>query len=344
MNLTENTMKNICLAISGGVDSTYTGSLLLSKGFNVQGVFLKLFDSSDPKDAVLACKELGIKLDILDLRNEFKIKVQDYFAKEYLSGKTPNPCIVCNKEIKFGLLLDYALKNHFDCLATGHYVKKVKMGDRFTFQKTNHRQDQSYFLSRLSQNQIKHAFFPLGDMEKSTVRQLAEENNLKEAKKKDSLEICFIEKDYQTYFKDNNIVSACGKFVDVNGKVLGEHRGIINYTVGQRKGLGISYSEPLFVGEIKPETDEIVLVTEKELYTDKLYATSINYLGLDKISDGLCCMMYNRSQSRGEKVKVALKDDIIEAEYIEKTRISSKGQIAVFCDFDGNLLFSGIII
>lgn len=344
MNLTDKTMKNICLAISGGVDSTYTGSLLLSKGFNVQGVFLKLFDSSDPKDAVLACEELGIKLDILDLRDEFKIKVQDYFAKEYLSGKTPNPCIVCNKEIKFGMLLDYALNNHFDCLATGHYVKKVKMGDRFTFQKTNHRQDQSYFLSRLSQNQIRNAYFPLGDMEKSTVRKLAGERHLKEAKKKDSLEICFIEENYQTYFKDNNISSPRGKFVDVNGKILGEHRGIINYTVGQRKSLGISYKEPLFVGQIKPETDEIVLVTEKDLYTEKLYAKDINFLGIDKITDGLLCMMYNRSQSKGEKVKVALKDDIIEAEYLEQTRISSKGQTVVFCDFDGNLLFSGIII
>ena len=116
------------------------------------------------------------------------------------------------------MLLDYALNNHFDCLATGHYVKKVKMGDRFTFQKTNHRQDQSYFLSRLSQNQIRNAYFPLGDMEKSTVRKLADERHLKEAKKKDSLEICFIEENYQTYFKDNNISSPRGNLLILTEK------------------------------------------------------------------------------------------------------------------------------
>ncbi|MDO5014498.1 MAG: tRNA 2-thiouridine(34) synthase MnmA [Clostridia bacterium] len=336
-------MGKICLAISGGVDSTFAGSLLISKGFEVQGLFLQLFDDSKPDEAVSACEELNIKLHILDLREEFKTKVREYFANEYLSGRTPNPCIVCNRDIKFGLMLEYAINQGFDYLATGHYANKVKRDSRFTFRKMNHKQDQSYFLSLLSQEQISKAMFPLGNLEKSKVRELAAQKELVQAHKKDSLEICFIESDYRSYFKNQNITVPKGNFVDKSGLVLGEHDGIINYTVGQRRGLGVSYKEPLFVKEINPKTNEILLVTKKDLYEDKLIVKDINFLGIENIPDDLICTVFNRSQSKGEKVKVALKDDFVEATYIENRSISSPGQTAVFCDDDGYLLFSGVI-
>ena len=239
-------MEKVLLGMSGGVDSSTAALLLKEQGYDVTGLTLKLCKEDkgqDLADAKAVCEKIGINHITLDLKNEFYEKVISAFINDYKNGLTPNPCLECNKYIKFGIMLDFALKNGFQKIATGHYARVEREGDRFILKKaTDISKDQSYVLYSLTQHQLSHLLLPLGSLSKSEIREKAEESGLVNANRPDSQDICFVpDGDYASFIeKTDGFVSQKGDYVDINGTFLGKHEGVINYTIGQRKGLGIA--------------------------------------------------------------------------------------------------------
>ena len=252
--------------MSGGVDSSVSAYLLLKQGYSVDGVTFNLTGKSASQaisDAKSVSLKLGINHSVLDMQKEFNKNVIDYFVSEYKNGRTPNPCVMCNKTIKFGLFLEYALKNGYDYVATGHYANIVydeKIG-RYLLKNNKSNKDQSYFLYGLNQHQLSHAIFPLGSYEKPEIRKIAKEIGLPVFEKSESQDICFIKNITHGEFIKNYTQSDFkkGNFVNIEGKILGTHSGIVNYTVGQRKGLGIALGKPAYVTHIDAENNNIVL-------------------------------------------------------------------------------------
>ena len=243
-------MPKVALGMSGGVDSSVAAVLLKNNGFNVLGVTMRLFDTEPLPDgaltqesinAKLVCDSLKIDHAQLDLRKEFSEKIVDYFVNEYIDGGTPNPCVVCNKQIKFGLMQTQALSLGCDFTATGHYAKKEQQGDRFLIKKAaDISKDQSYMLFNMTQDQLAHTILPLAELTKAEIRSKADEAGLAVAHKSDSQDICFVpDGDYAAVIARLGVKSKQGNFVHMNGTVLGKHKGQLHYTIGQRKGLGI---------------------------------------------------------------------------------------------------------
>ena len=275
-------MSRVLVGMSGGVDSSVAAYLLKKEGYEVVGVTMTLFNPKNPstqiEDAQKVCKKLGIEHHIVDYRQEFKKEVVGDFISNYLNGKTPNPCVVCNKKFKFGLLWQKALELNCKYIATGHYAD-IKDGH---ICKMDSPKDQSYFLYQIDKKIINNILFPLNKYpNKNEIRNIAKKENLVEvSEKKDSQDICFIEeKDYSTFLEENlNILPSQGDFILTNGEVIGKHKGIIYYTIGQRKGLGISYKYPLYVIKIDKENNQIILGKEEDLYSKTIYITDINIL------------------------------------------------------------------
>ena len=259
--------KKVLVGISGGVDSCVAALLLQQQGYEVIGINLVLTQQNETdvqqEDALRVAQALDIELRFIDLRTLFAKKVIDYFTDEYLSGATPNPCTVCNRDIKFGALLDIALKEGIHYIATGHFAKVEKAADRWLLKKSEGTKDQSYFLYMLRQNQLAHAVFPLGDMEKQTVRDIARANFMPVATKPDSREVCFVpDNDYAAFIHRHCGLSGTpGDFIDTNGKLLGSHKGIVHYTIGQRKGLG-AFGNPKYVININAGANTVTLGDE----------------------------------------------------------------------------------
>lgn len=355
--------KTVAVAMSGGVDSSVAAALLLRQGYKVIGITMRLW--ADPqielssarlaateKDAEAVTKILGIEHHVVDFQDVFKQNVVKYFAQEYNAGRTPNPCVVCNKKIKFGELYEKAKALGADYLATGHYVRVVE--DESGFKRigmaTYLSKDQSYVLYHLNQEILQHVLFPLGEYDKQQVREMAKEMNLPVFDKKDSQEICFIpDDDYHRFLN-----SFCGKkekagnVVDSVGRILGKHQGISNYTVGQRKGLGIAAATPLYVLKIDAESNEVVLGTAAEsmcrgvLVTDVVFSDELPFIERKEIKVKI---RYNAKPvaaivEPGEKAGQA------KVTFGEPQRAAAPGQAAVFYQNDycigGGVILRGI--
>lgn len=351
--------------MSGGVDSSTVAALLLQQGYEVVGITVtsvKITDDCKVEenqsgccnyqsliDAADICDQLGIEHHIIDLSEVFKEKIISNFIDEYLHGRTPNPCTICNPLIKWGEILKKA--DDYDCeyYATGHYAKLAydETSDRFFIQRAKDRQkDQSYFLWGLSQEQLRRTIFPLGDLLKSEVRKIAKEFNLKVHNKYESQEICFIpSNDYRDVLLQNVDKQSFFQPGDVifKGVVIGKHRGYPFYTIGQRKGLGISYHQPLYVKEIIPETNTVVVDVEDELATLTLTASRVNFMKFSEIPEGVPFTIKIRYRDNGAEGKcIALNDSNLRIEFSSPRRAITPGQSVVVYDGD-DVVCGGII-
>ena len=285
--------KKVMLGISGGVDSALSAHKLKEKGYDITAVNCLFYknvgdDGSAVRDARAVADKLGIDFRVTDLTEPFRKKVIDNFIDTYVKGGTPNPCIICNKNLKFGTMLDEALKEGFDFIATGHYarIERDDVTGRYLLKKgLDPQKDQSYVLYCLTQHQLAHTLFPLGEMTKEEVRREALRLELINAGKKDSQDICFIpDGDYAAFIeKYLSKTFPEGDFVTVDGRVLGTHKGIIRYTVGQRKGLGLALPAPMYVKEKDTENNRVILSDNDSLFTTTLEADNINLITCDRL-------------------------------------------------------------
>jgi tRNA-specific 2-thiouridylase len=289
--------------MSGGVDSSATAALLQEQGYDVIGITLKLWpqdcvNRAEDKccgpqavtDARSVCDRLGIPYYLIDEAAEFQKHVIQYFADEYKAGRTPNPCVMCNRNLKFGRLIDRADQLGADFIATGHFarIEKNADGSRYLLKRGRDlRKDQSYFLFSLRQDQLARALFPLGEKTKSDTRAVARHCNLKTADKEESMEICFVpDNNYGGFLQQANLVQKHrGEIVDLAGKILGHHDGIEFYTIGQRRGLGITTPEPVYVIELDAENNRVVVGDDSALDRDEFTATNCNWIPCDKLSE-----------------------------------------------------------
>ena len=339
----------VLLGLSGGVDSTAAALLLKEKGYEVTGYYFDVLGNNKEgiREAEETAQQLGIELITEDVSEEFSDKVINYFCSEYLEGRTPNPCIICNPEIKFRKLLEKADERDIFYIATGHYCRMafdVQNDTYFVRQGANIKKDQSYMLYRLGQNVLSRLIFPLGDFEaKDQIRAIVKEKNIKNSEKKDSQEICFISGDYISYIKKTGFEQHKGYFKDKNGKVLGRHDGIANYTIGQRKGLGIALGKPAFVISIDPDNNAVILGDNKDLFSEKAVCENCFFTsGNIKSYADFELKAKIRYSARPADVAIDVYDKKIIATFKEPQRAITPGQSIVF--YHGDLVVGGGII
>jgi tRNA-uridine 2-sulfurtransferase len=345
-----NRRKKVVVAMSGGVDSSCTAALLIEQGYDVRGVSLRLWEGaklsprncSDHRGAKEVADLLGIPHTLLDLRSLFVENVVRPFAQDYLRGRTPNPCIACNRDFKLGALLDWAKEQGADYVATGHYARVVReaAGGRVAlFRGADAAKDQSYFLFALSHDQLEHTLFPLGEMHKSDVRKQARRLGLPVADRQESQDICF--GDYkalvESYASERDLGG--GDVVDRSGKMLGRHKGIHGITIGQRRGLGISASQPLYVLDIEEELKRVVVGTKEELVCKGLVVGSVNWIeSFDRDEIGAEVQIRYRSPAIPCVIRTS-GEETLEVRFMEDFSAVTPGQAAVF--YRGNRLLGG---
>ncbi len=345
--------KKALIAMSGGVDSSVAAYLIIQKGFDAIGVTMKLFDkeansgteqscctTQDIEDARAVAEKLGIPYSVVNFQDNFKEKVIDKFISAYENGATPNPCIDCNRYLKFEKLMDKADELNCDYVVTGHYGRVCfdESSGRYLLKKaTDLSKDQSYVLYSLSQKQLSKAMFPLGAMTKEETRSLAEQLNFINFNKKDSQDICFVpDGDYAKFIEDfTGKKYPCGEFIDYNGKVLGEHKGIIRYTIGQRKGLGLALPHPMYVMKKDLEQNKVILGENELLFSKELTATDINLITCDKLDKPTrikAKVRYNQKEQWA--IAEQIDENRLHIEFEEPQRAISKGQAVVLYDDD----------
>jgi tRNA-uridine 2-sulfurtransferase len=335
----------IAVALSGGVDSAVAAALLRRAGWDLQAVHLRLSPLAAAPYLVEALSQsLGIPLRVIDLEREFAREVLDYFVSEYARGRTPNPCVRCNAAIKFGRLWELLRQDGFTHLATGHYARLHPAADGAPglFRGVDRRKDQSYFLSRLPRGLLPHLLFPVGEMTKAEVRRLYHEAGLPDrGREPESMELCFIpEGDYQEFFQARRGFSGPpGDFVDSQGRLLGRHRGLEGYTVGQRRGLGLPAREPYYVIEIQPETNRVVLGHREELFSPGLLASHLNWL-INPPADEFEAMAVIRYRHPGVPARITpIEDGQVQVAFAEPQSAVAPGQALAL--YDGDRLLAG---
>ncbi len=336
-------MKKVCVAMSGGVDSSTAAFLLKESGYDVFGVFMKLWDSvdkergccslSDSLDALRVAEKLKIPFYVLNLKDDFKREVIDYFIEDYKKGRTPNPCIKCNSKIKFAKLLEKAKALGAEFIATGHYARVVAVEDkRYIYKGLDVNKDQSYFLFDITKDVLGSILFPIGELKKEEVRAIADKAALITAKKRESQEVCFIEKTYQDFLRENGVESREGDIVDIRGKKIGRHKGYFFYTIGQRSGLNVAKGYPIYVIKVIPEKNLIVADKEEYLYSNTIKASEINLF--EEIDEKKLYTVKIRYRHSGEKAKVVKEGDRLKIEFLKPQRAITPGQAAVIYDED----------
>ena len=351
-----------CVAMSGGVDSSVAAVLLLQQGYELSGVNLRMFHNedlgqsrertccslADAEDAALVARRLGFPFYVFDFSQVFRDTVIRNFVQEYQAGRTPNPCAECNRSVKFGALLQRARTLGCDYLATGHYarVEQDPSSGRYLLKRAADRsKDQTYFLYMLTQEQLAHTLFPLGGLCKTEVRQIAEAHDLVNARKHDSQDICFVPDGKYADFIERTVGSPApaGPFLDREGRVLGRHKGLIRYTLGQHKGLGLSTEEPLYVLEKDAAANTIRLGPDSALWTRQLTAEQVNLISLPELTAPLRVTAKTRySQRESAAVLEPLPGGQVRLTFDEPQRAITPGQAVVF--YDGDVVVGGGII
>lgn len=378
--------ERVVVGMSGGVDSSVAAYLLKEQGYDVIGVTMQIWQDEDQctleneggccgvsavEDARRVASVIGIPYYVMNFKQEFKKDVMDYFAAEYKAGRTPNPCIACNRYVKWEALLSRALALGADFIATGHYAKisKLRSGRYTIANSVTATKDQTYALYNLTQKQLSHTLLPIGDYEKTKVREIADIAGLPVAHKKDSEEICFVpDGDYAGFLKrDYGLSDGVGNFVDEEGNVLGRHRGIIHYTIGQRKGLGIAFGKPMYVKEIRTDDNSVVLAENKELFASSVKAFNVNFMAyspdelITKAASGEEFTGKIRYNHKGDKCRIFFTDKdgkrvtdcpeesdgndlILNADFPDGVRAPAPGQALVVYDDAGNVACGGTIM
>lgn len=355
--------QKVVVGMSGGVDSSVAAYLLKEQGYEVVGVTMLTGRDDDPavvgqseadwesnavKEARKTCEILGIKHSTVDFKSQFNNKILEYFVSEYARGYTPNPCIACNRYVKWKSLLFRADQLGAERIATGHYAKIIRLENgRYSVRNSvTATKDQTYALYGLTQEQLARTLMPVGDYEKEEIRRIAERLGLAVARKQDSQDICFVpDHDYAGFIlRKTGMESLPGNFVDENGRVLGGHRGLIHYTVGQRKGLGISAETPLFVKELRPETNEVVLCRSEALFARECLVADVNCMAVEALDAPTPAVGKIRYSHKGAPcVLYPNEDGSIRCEFEEPQRAMAPGQAAVFYRGD-YVLCGGVIV
>ena len=346
--------KKVVVGMSGGVDSSVAAYLLLKAGYDVIGVTMQIWQDEDLEvqsansgccglsavdDARRVSNKLEIPYYVMNFKEEFKTSVIKYFVEEYQQGSTPNPCIACNRYVKWESLLNRSLSIGADYIATGHYAKVTQLENgRYTLQTSvTAEKDQTYALYNLTQDQLSRTLMPVGDYTKDEIREMAKEIDLRVHNKPDSQEICFIpDNNYSKFITDYTKEEVKeGNFVNSDGEIIGRHKGIINYTIGQRRGLNLSMGHPVFVLAIRPETNEVVIGNSDEVYSNKLYANKINFMSIPDLEGQMEVTGKIRYSHKGSSCTIRkVNDDIIECIFDEAQRAITPGQAVVFYDND----------
>ncbi|MBR1478957.1 MAG: tRNA 2-thiouridine(34) synthase MnmA [Lachnospiraceae bacterium] len=363
--------KTVIVGMSGGVDSSVAALLLKEKGYEVIGVTYDFWHNDDSPDDIYrnlsdayearaVADTIGIRHLAVNYTKEFRNRVEKYFVREYLSGRTPNPCVMCNPLVKWAAMLETMKEYSADYVATGHYARidMLSNGRYAVKNSVTARKDQTYVLYKLSQEALSHTLMPIGDYDKSEIRRIAKENKLPVADKPDSQEVCYIDdNDYAGYIdrmidgefsellnKEGLMRPHSGKFVNEKGEILGEHKGITHYTVGQRRGLSIPAGHRIFVKELRPEKNEVVLSENEELFTRRVIAKDAAYMAvsaLDKETECIAKIRYNHAGSKG--LLRPINGGLIEVIFDEPVRAATPGQSLV-CYKDDYVLCGGVIV
>ena len=349
-------MKRALIAMSGGVDSSLAALLMKEKGYECIGCTMKLYENEDAGiektktccslDDVEDARNVACLLDmpfyVFNFTERFRAQVIDRFVQSYEEGRTPNPCIDCNRYMKFDKLYERAKLMGCEYIVTGHYARIEKEDGKFFLKKAlDETKDQTYVLYTLTQDQLAHTMFPLGDLTKRTVRNIAEKNGFINANKPDSQDICFVpDGDYASVIeKYTGRICMPGNFVDTEGNIMGQHKGIIHYTLGQRKGLGIAAGKPVYVCEIRPQTREVVLGNPEDLMSRDVYVSDFNWISGNAPGGRIRCTAKVRYRQSEQPAVLSVEGDIVHIVFDQPQRAITPGQAAVV--YDGDVVLGG---